>query len=127
VSAGSASLAGRDDPSRAAGLAEGDSLALRPATFGSHRAAHHRTGRRPSVHIEQLTTEQEASIRAALRELHVRLGTWRAVSEAIDISERSIERVLAGRRRPTPGWALRLAPVLGVTVDAVLAGRLAVA
>jgi plasmid maintenance system antidote protein VapI len=73
------------------------------------------------VHIEQLTADQEASIRSALRELHAHLGTWRAVSEAIDIGARSIERVLCGRRRPTPGWALRLAPVLGVTVDAVLA------
>jgi hypothetical protein len=85
------------------------------------KATRPRSGRRPSVHVEQLTPEQEAAIRAVLRELHARLGTWRAVSEAIDIGERSIERVLARRRRPTPGWALRIAPVLGATVDNVLA------
>ena len=77
-------------------------------------------GRRPSARIDRLAPEQEASVRAWLRVLHARLGRWRDVAEALNISLKSVERVIGETRRPTAGWALRVARAAEAPVDDVL-------
>lgn len=77
-------------------------------------------GRRTGARIDRLSPEQEANVRAWLRVMHAQHGTWRRVAEALGISLKNVECVLAGSRRPTPGWALRVAEAMGTSVDAVL-------
>lgn len=73
-----------------------------------------------ALKLGQLTPEQSANVIAALRQLHAQLGTWKRVADALPVSIKTVERVLAGRRKVTAGWALRVAELLGVAVDAVL-------
>lgn len=72
--------------------------------------------------LDRLTPGQEANVIRAMRALHGRLGTWVKVARALQVSIKTVEKVLAGKDRTTPGWALRIAQIAGVTVDDVLTG-----
>jgi hypothetical protein len=80
-------------------------------------------GMRTGARIDRLTREQEDNVRAGLRVLHARCDNWATVSAVTGIALRSIKRALAGTRRPTAGWVLRVAGPLMVGTDDVLAGR----
>lgn len=102
---------------------------LRPMTILRERQVWRRAkplkqGQRPGARIDRLTPAQEANVRAWLGVLHTLLRSWPRVANALHISLTTVERVLAGRRRPTVGWALRLAEAAGVPVDDVLSGKL---
>lgn len=84
------------------------------------RAKPIKQGKRPGARIDRLTPEQEDNVRAWLRVLRTRLGTWGRVGDELRISIKTVERVLAGTRRPTAGWLPRVAGVAGVRVDDVL-------
>jgi hypothetical protein len=86
------------------------------------RAKPLKQGKRPGARIDRLTPEQEDNVRAWLRVLHARLGTWGRVADELHISIKTVERVLAGSRRPTAGWLPRVAGVAGASLDDVLAG-----
>ena len=81
-----------------------------------------RKTRGSALKLGQLAPEQSANVIAALRRLRAQLGTWQRVADALPVSIKTIERVLAGRRKVTAGWSLRVAELLGETVDAVLNG-----
>jgi hypothetical protein len=70
-----------------------------------------------------LTPEEQANARKAIRFLAKRFGTYRKLAEAIGAKRATV--LLAGRTagRVSAGIALRVARVAGVSLEDVLAGR----
>jgi hypothetical protein len=72
---------------------------------------------------DELTVEEQANVRRAIRFLRRRFGTWEALATAMGIKTETLWQGAACRtRRPTAGFALRAARVAGVRVEDVLSG-----
>lgn len=69
-----------------------------------------------------LTKEEQAHVRTALRFLGTRLGGWASVAKALRFNEGTISNVIAGATVPA-SLASRSARLAGVTVDDLLAGK----
>jgi hypothetical protein len=69
-----------------------------------------------------LTKQEQANVRAALRFLHVRLGTWEMVAKALRFKRSTIMDSVSGAV-VSASLAFRTARLAGVPVDDVLAGR----
>lgn len=72
--------------------------------------------------MDDLTLTEQTHVRTALRYLRRRIGTWAAVAEALRISPKTLEPIVAGRRPVTASLAIRVARTLDASVDEVLAG-----
>ena len=79
---------------------------------------------RPTARPDELTPEEQANVRAALRFLRLRMGSWIALAKAMGLKPNTLQEA-AGRktRRPTAGIALRTARVAQVRVEIILAGK----
>jgi hypothetical protein len=69
-----------------------------------------------------LTPEEQANVRVALRFLRTRYGSWWRFAQAIDARWMTL-RDRAGGRTVSGGLALRVAKAAGVPVEDVLVGR----
>jgi hypothetical protein len=72
---------------------------------------------------DSLTPEETDNVRIALRALKMQHGTWNGVARALGVDYRSVSKPMETGRRPTAGLAVRVAKLVGVTVDAVLRGE----
>jgi hypothetical protein len=72
--------------------------------------------------VSDLTKEEQANVRAALRFLHARCGTWLATAKALHAHVPTLRRV-AKDRTVSPTMAVRVARFAGVGVDDVLTGK----
>jgi hypothetical protein len=70
-----------------------------------------------------LRPHEEENVRAAVRLLKGRLRTWKAVSVAMTVPAKTMERVMNGERRVQDKWAILVARALGLALDDVLSGR----
>lgn len=71
-----------------------------------------------------LRPHEQDSVRRAVRRLHAELGTWRAVSKAIDVPQKTLERIMNRERPVQDRLATVVARAFGVAIDDVLSGRL---
>jgi hypothetical protein len=69
-----------------------------------------------------LTPDEQANARAALRVLRLRYGTTRKLAEALSANTTTIKAALAKRGKPTAGTALRAARLAGVPLESLLSG-----
>lgn len=69
-----------------------------------------------------LSVEEQANIRAALRFLGARVGGMPQLAKRLRVNDGSLYAV-AGRRKATASLAVRLAKFAGVPVDDVICGR----
>jgi hypothetical protein len=74
-----------------------------------------------------LTPEEQANAKAALRVLRVRLGGAAQLAEALSANLGTVKAALKVRGRPSAGLALRAARLAGVPIDDVLSGAWPVA
>lgn len=65
-----------------------------------------------------LTGEEMAHVRAALKFMRLRCGGWALLAKALRLNSKSLQKMRPGAR-----MAVRLARAAGVPVDAVLTGR----
>lgn len=72
--------------------------------------------------MSDLDNKEQQHVRAALRYLHRRIGTWKQVAEALRFAPTTIDNVLCGRA-VSPTMALRVARLCGVMIDDLLVGR----
>lgn len=74
--------------------------------------------------MSDLDQKEQNHVRAALRHLRYRLGTWQAVAKALNVSQRGLDYAISGREREiTASTAFRVARLLGVMVDDLLVGK----
>ncbi len=73
--------------------------------------------------MTDLTSQEQAHVRTALRFLRTRCGTWAAVGNLVGFSGAAVVNVVVGRRNVRPTLAFRVARLAKVTVDDVLTGR----
>lgn len=74
--------------------------------------------------MSDLTAKEQRSVRTTLLFLRVRAGgTWEPVARALHIEEDTIAKVEHGRRPVTERLAIRVARLIEVGVDDLLAGR----
>lgn len=71
-----------------------------------------------------LRPHEEENVRDAVRLLRGRLRTWKAVSAAMTVPAKTMERVMNGERRVQDKWAVLVARALRVTLDDVICGQL---
>jgi hypothetical protein len=69
-----------------------------------------------------LTPDEQASAKAALRVLRVRLGGARQLAEALSANHATLLAALSRRGKPSAGLALRAARLAGVPLEDVLSG-----
>jgi hypothetical protein len=72
--------------------------------------------------VSDLTAIEQTNVRAALRFMRARCGTWAAVSKALKLGDSTASNVAAGAA-VSPLLAFRVARLAKVGVDDVLAGR----
>jgi hypothetical protein len=70
-----------------------------------------------------LTKDEQASVRAALRFLRARCGGWANAGKALRFGDGTLSDLANGRGVPSPLLAFRIARLAKVGVDDVLAGR----
>lgn len=88
-----------------------------PAGQGSGAPTRRRGGPAPSL---SLTPDEARAVRTAIRGAARTFGSLRKLAAAIGVGP----AVLTKKTRPDPGLALAVARVAGLSLDAMLAGRL---
>jgi len=73
------------------------------------------------MNASDLTSKEQANVRAALRFLRARCGGWVPLGKALGIKDTTASSV-AGRGTVTASVAFRVARLAGVGVDGLLAG-----
>ena len=71
-----------------------------------------------------LRPREQENTRRAVRRLHAELGTWRAVSLALDVPMKTMERIMNNERPVQDRLAPVVARAFGVALDDVLSGHL---
>jgi len=72
--------------------------------------------------VSDLTADEQKHVRAALRFLRAKCGTWRTTAKALHLGLSTVGNVAAGTTSASPLMAFRVAKVAGVGVDEVLTG-----
>jgi len=73
--------------------------------------------------MADLTKDEQANVRTALRFLRARCGGWGPVAKALHVAKSTIENTLAGHRNVSAAVAVRVARLAGVSIDGLLAGE----
>jgi hypothetical protein len=73
--------------------------------------------------MSDLSTKEQENVRAALRFLRSRCGTWVGLAKALKLAPTSPGNVANGHRVASPKLAFRIAKLASVPVDDVLTGR----
>jgi transcriptional regulator with XRE-family HTH domain len=74
--------------------------------------------------VSDLTDREQRAVRTTLLFLRVRAGgAWEPVARALHVEEDTIAKVARGRRPVTARLAIRVARLIEVGVDELLAGR----
>ena len=69
--------------------------------------------------VPTFTAEEQARLRAALKNARPLLGTWRCLADAMRVATHSIQDAAAGSRPVTAEMALRLARALGKPLESL--------
>jgi transcriptional regulator with XRE-family HTH domain len=70
-----------------------------------------------------LTEKEQRAVRTALRFLRWRTGAWLPLAKALRLTPSGIEKIVNGRRAVTPKLVVRIARLVEVPIDDLLAGR----
>jgi hypothetical protein len=73
--------------------------------------------------MSDLDLKEQQHVRAALRHLHTRLGTWQAVAGGVRSTPSTLQTVMRGKDAVSAGLAIRVARLLNVMVDDLLVGK----
>ena len=74
--------------------------------------------------MNELTPKEQRSVRTTLLFLRVRSGgAWAPVAKALHVQEDTLAKVAYGRRAVTGRLAIRVARLIDVGIDDLLAGR----
>ena len=77
----------------------------------------------PGRYTPDLTAEEIANARRALRVMLRRFGSWGAAADAMGAKAATLEAAVNERKgKPSVGLALRVARVVGVPLEDILAG-----
>jgi hypothetical protein len=72
--------------------------------------------------VSDLTTQEQAHVRAALRFLRAKCGGWRAVGKVLRVQRSTLGHALS-KRTISASLAVRVARFVGVGVDDLLTGQ----
>ncbi len=70
-----------------------------------------------------LTEAEQNSIRAAMRVLHLRYGTWPAVAQALGVAHKTVKNAMSSNQYPGATMGLRVARLAGVPFEDVVSGN----
>jgi hypothetical protein len=73
--------------------------------------------------LNRLLPEEETRVRAVMRVLYIRLGSWKRVAAELKVNKRSITHVVSATRRITPAFAMRVARLLGESIGDIFSGK----
>jgi len=71
----------------------------------------------------ELTLAEQHNVRAMVLTLRGQYRSWKALAAALGVNRITLVRAQPGKQAPTVGLALRVARLVGVPIDDVLAGR----
>lgn len=70
-----------------------------------------------------LTLEEQEHVRNALAFLHVKLESWKSLGKLLHFDQTTLMHVVSDRRAVCASMAFRVARVVGVGIDDLLAGK----
>lgn len=70
----------------------------------------------------KLTEKEERNVRAALRFLRYRIGSWEPIARALSKATGTLVKIAGGRRTATPELAYSVARLTRTSLDELLAG-----
>lgn len=70
-----------------------------------------------------LTSQEQAHVRTALRFLRTRCGTWTALGRALGFGDSTMSNIMSGLRNVSPTLAFRVSRFAKTSIDDVLTGR----
>jgi hypothetical protein len=70
-----------------------------------------------------LTSQEQHHVRVALRFLHVKFGTWATLGKAIRFKDTTLANVAGGHKAVSPMMLVRVARLVKVGLDDLLAGK----
>lgn len=73
--------------------------------------------------MTDLTDQEQANVRAAMRFLMIRAGGAKTLAAALGFSKHTLRHVRKAEKNVSPRMLLRVARLAGVGVDDVVAGR----
>lgn len=73
--------------------------------------------------MSDLTAQEQANVRAALRFLRARSGGWMPVAKALHTNQGALAHAVGGVKPVTPRLAFRVARLANVSIDDLLAGK----
>lgn len=73
--------------------------------------------------MSDLDAKEQQHVRAALRFLRRRIGTWATVADAVRSAPKTIDNVVNGYNAVSASLAFRVARALNVMVDDLLVGK----
>ena len=73
--------------------------------------------------LDRSTTEEQEHVRAALRYLRARAGSWRLLGKALGFKLSTMRHVRSRESDVSPKMTIRVARLAGVTVDDLLKGK----
>jgi len=73
--------------------------------------------------MSDLDQKEQAHVRAALRFMRTRLGTWQTVADGVKSTPATLQTVMRGRDPVSASLAFRVARLAGVMVDDLLVGK----
>jgi hypothetical protein len=73
--------------------------------------------------VSDLTDKEQRAVRTALRFLRLRMGAWAPLAKALRYEYDSVQKGAAGKKVVTPALALRVARLVDVGMDELLAGQ----
>jgi DNA-binding XRE family transcriptional regulator len=68
----------------------------------------------------ELTLSEQHNVRAMVLRLRGQYSSWKALAAALGVNRVTLVRAQPGKQAPTVGLALRVARLVGATVDSVL-------
>lgn len=72
--------------------------------------------------MTDLTDQEQANVRAAMRFLAIRCGGWKILAAALGLSKHTVRHVQKGEKGVSARMALRVARLASVPVDSLLDG-----
>ena len=72
--------------------------------------------------MSDLTAQEQANVRTALKHLRLRCGGWDALSKALRFKKKTLAHAVRPHGTVTASVAFRIARLAGVSIDELLAG-----
>jgi len=82
-----------------------------------------RPGKQPPTRVTSLTDGERRRLRASVKNLHLKWGTWAALASALEVPKPTLMGIAYGTDYGSVEFAAKVATIAGIPLRALLDGR----